>query len=230
MGEAGASLPRTMHTVCGLCRNSSNTTEATEVSSCGVCVYHKECAVGIKACECGFPYRKLLSVGETCMACRRPAVGHGRKLFCRVHYNEAINQMRIYSKRGVECKDKNKGMCTPYSVLKGNGLLLQKLDGEIWKTYLLEFARQLPVLFPNVFVIHSNVLLTLASRLKAEIDAKRSSVEIDVFEVARAIFEPDRIALEAVQMLKDAYPKLPITHKGKILPKGSAKGINSIVR
>ena len=220
-------MRRTVHTVCGLCRNSSNTKEPTEVSACGVCVYHKECAVGIAACECGFPYRKLLSIGTNCMACRKGATSG---LFCRFHLEEAINQLRLYSTRGIDCNTKHSGMCTPFTVLKTNGILLPKLDGDVWKEYLLQFALTLPKEHPDVFVLHNNILLTLASRLKLHIDAKLTSTQLDVFELAAEIFESEERVKIAVKMLKDAYPKLPITHQGKILPKGSTKGINSVVR
>jgi hypothetical protein len=226
MEDFSPSVPRTAHTVCGLCRNSSNTKEPTQVSVCGVCVYHTECARGLRACECGFPYSNLLSIGASCMACRK-RIPSG--LFCRHHLDEAINQLKLYSTRGVDCRPKHLGMCTPFSVLKTNGLLQQKLDGDIWKEYMLKFALNLPKKFPEVFVMHNNTLLTLASRLKMHIDAKLKTLQLDVFELASEIFDSEERVNLAVKMLKETYPKLPVNHQGKILPKGLAKGINSVV-
>lgn len=227
MTESNSIVPRTVHTLCGLCRNSSDGNDPTEVSSCGVCVYHKECSVGITACECGFPYQKLLSIGTTCMGCKKPAVD---KFFCRFHLNEAVSQLKNYSNRGIDCSVKQAGMCTPFSVLKTNGLLLSKLDGDVWKKYILRFAKMLPGLHPDIFIVHNDTLLTLASRLKQHIDNRLKSEELDVFELADEIFDSKEQITTAIKMLKNAYPKLSITHKGKILPKGSAKGINSVVR
>ena len=79
--------------VCSRCQSLG----AHTICKCGICVYHKECASVTTACNCGFPMKSLLTIGEECIACLKK----DSNILCHECSHSFVGILKGISKKGL---------------------------------------------------------------------------------------------------------------------------------
>lgn len=211
---------------CAKCDNRHIVTSPTVLNACGICYYHTECFRSSLHCECGFPTTKLIEIGKDCMACRRSTADS--KLFCALHDKEAIEQLYLYARRGIDCADGCTTGCTPLGVFQGNGLLHPKIAGDVSRTLARNFALEVFSANKSRFSMDENMLFTVPGRVLKRITMPATSSQHNVLEIATEIFGPERAA-EVVAQFKKEFPQYSISSDGTVKASRFSHGISSII-
>lgn len=214
---------------CVKCDNRHVAASPSVVNSCGVCYYHTECFRTVAHCECGFPTSKLLTIGEQCLACRRPtSTKIGLKMFCALHEREAVDQLYLYGRRGINCDEKARTGCTPLHVFHGNGLLNPKIAGETSRAIALDFARAVAKADQTRFCMHHETMYTIPGRIFLVVSAPARDTAHNVLSIATELFG-EANARAAIAQFKKEFPKYFVQPDGTIKSAKTSFGVESIL-
>ena len=215
--------------VCSACQNRRKAGPATEVMSCGDCCYHKTCRRGAGHCECGFPSTVSVEVGVQCIACTRPvSTNHLAEfpLFCALHEDQALDQFRLYGRKGIDVAPDARGKCTSYKVLSGNGVLHRKVNVAVG-TVLAQHAIATALRVDSLICLYNDEVLTLATRMRKEMDKTPSVAKYNLAEVASDLFP--LMQQHAVRMFQRQYYNAGIFEHGFFTPTSKSKYATAIV-
>jgi len=214
---------------CAKCDNRAIAATPNILNACGLCYYHPECFRKSMHCECGFPTTKLIEIGKDCMACRKSiSTSKYCELFCPLHEQEAIDQLYLYGRRGIECGSDTRSGCTPISIFQGNGLLHPKIAGEVSRMLTLHFATRVQHQHPERFCMHGDTMYTVPGRILSVVSRPATSTPHNVMVIAADIFGEDA-APAAVANFKKEFPQYTVQADGTIKASSFAHGVSSIV-
>lgn len=226
MSKADGKAPRAL---CAKCDNRYITKRPRIINSCGVCFYHPDCFRGVSHCECGFPTSKIVELGVECVSCKRKTGSKvGMPLFCPLHEEEAMNQLYLYGRRGINLKDTARNGCTPISVFQGNGLLNPKLSGDNIRALALKFAKTATAQSTTRFCMDGDTLYTIPGRIFVEISKPVTSAPHNILSIATSLFGEEN-ASQFVLAFKREFPQYTINSNGEIKSTTATFGIDSVV-